>query len=91
MMDPNIRFKGVVVIEGKKQALEEAKKDRTGLVLWTDGSKLDKGKIGAAVCWKDNRLSQWKDKSVFLGEKKEILDEELWAILEALDVARKKH
>ena len=82
MMDPSIGFKGDVIIEGKKQALEEAKKDRTGLVLWTDGSKLDKGKVGAAVCW--------KDKSVFLAKNKEILDAELWAILEALGVAKKE-
>ena len=50
MMDPSIEFKGDIIMEGKKQALEEAKKDRTGLVLWTKGSKLDKGKVGAAVC-----------------------------------------
>lgn len=89
-MDPSMVFKGDVIIEGRNQALKEAKKNRMGLVLWTDGSKLDKGKVGTAVCWKDKRLGQWKEKSIFLGKNKEILDAELWAILEALGIARKE-
>lgn len=90
MMDHRMVFKEDIVIEPKKQALEEAIKDRTSLVLWTDEFKLDKGKVRAAVCWRDTRLGLWKDKSGFLGENKEILDAELWAILEALDIARKE-
>ena len=45
--------KADVIIKFKKEAFEAAKKDRTGLVLWTDGSKLDQGQTAAAVCWKD--------------------------------------
>lgn len=52
------------------------------------GFKLDQGNIGAAVCRRDKGRDQWKDKSVFLGKSKEILDAELWAILEALGIAR---
>lgn len=52
------------------------------------GSKLDQGNIGAAVCRRDKGRDQWKDKSVFLGKSKEILDAELWAILEALGITR---
>lgn len=44
MMDCSMVFKGDTMMESKKQALEEAIKDRTGLVLWTDESKLDKGR-----------------------------------------------
>lgn len=40
-MGPSIRFKGEVVIEYQRQVLEEARKYRTGIVMWTDGSKLD--------------------------------------------------
>lgn len=59
MMDSSMAFQGdFIIIEPKKQALEKAKKDRTGLVLWTDGSKLDEGKVGAAVCWRVIRLGQ---------------------------------
>lgn len=90
-IDPSIVFRGDIIIECKKQALEAAKKDRTGLVLWTDGSKLDNGNLGATVCWRDKSLGQWNDKIVFLGKNKEILDAELWAILEALSILRKEH
>ena len=86
------RFSGKIVIQPKKNALEEARKYRAGLVMWTDGSKLDHGtgRVGAAVCWKEKTLDSWKEKSVFLGRNKEILDAELWAILEALDIAAKE-
>ena len=60
-------FINAAIIKPKKEALEEAKKDRTGLTLWTDGSKLDQGHVAAAICWRDNLLGQWKEKSVFLG------------------------
>lgn len=69
-IDPELQFKGEVLIKLKKQALEEATKNLTGLVLWTDESKLDQGNTEAAVCWKDINLDQWKEKSVFLGKNK---------------------
>ncbi len=57
--------------------------------MWVDGSKLDQGNAGAAVCWKDKVSNSWKSTAVFLGKNKEILDAELWAIANGLDVARK--
>ena len=33
------RLKGQVIIQEEEQALEEAKREREGLVLWTDGSR----------------------------------------------------
>ena len=33
------RLKGQVIIPEEEQALEEARKEREGLVLWTDGSR----------------------------------------------------
>lgn len=80
-------FEGKIIVENKKQALHEATKYRAGLVLWTDGSKLDNGNTGAAVCWKDKRSDRWRQKSVFLGRNKEVLDAELWAISNALEIA----
>ena len=55
--------------------------------MWTDGSKLNNRRCGAAVCWEDIKTKQWRQKSVFLGKNKEILDVELWAIAESLDIA----
>ena len=88
-MEPD-RFKGKIFIQAKKDALEEAKKYRPGLVMWTDGSKLNHGRVGAAVCWREKAIDFWKEKSTYLGKNKEILDAELWAILSALDIAAKK-
>lgn len=62
------KFEVQVVIEPTKDA-EKAKRDCRGLVLWTDGSKLDQGNVGAAVCWKEKISNQWKEQSVFLGGK----------------------
>ena len=78
----------MLLIKGKKEAMEEARKDKPGLVLWTDGSKLDQGQTAAAVCWEDKLAAKWKEKSIFLGRNKEILDAELWAISEALEIAK---
>lgn len=50
---PDFYFQGKIIIEHKEQALKEATKNRAGFVLWTDGSKLEQGNTGAAVCWKD--------------------------------------
>ena len=81
------KFKADIIIRCKKKALEEARKLQAGLVLWTDGSKLDQGQVAAAVCWEDNPTGRWREKSEYLGKNKEIVDAELWAILEALDIA----
>ncbi len=61
------RFSGKIVIQPKKNAFEEAKKYRAGLVMWTDRSKLDYGigQVGAAVCWKEKTLDSWKEKVSF--------------------------
>lgn len=84
------RFSGKIVIQPKESALEEAKKYRAGLVMLTDGSEDRVGRVGAAICWREKSLDSWKEKSFFLGKNKEIIDAELWAISEALDIAVKK-
>ncbi len=43
----------------------------------------------AAFCWIDKKANQSEKKCIFLWKSKEILDEELWAILEVLDLAKK--
>ena len=85
-LGPNAGFCGIVMEEIKK-AMEEAKKHRTGHVLWVDGSKLSQGNAAAAVCWKE--LDSWKNSSVFLDMNKEITDAELWAIATGLGIAGK--
>ena len=58
-------------------------------MLWTDGSKLGQGHIAAALCWKDKPTAKRKEKNIFLGKNNEILDADLWAILEALDTVKR--
>ena len=86
-IEPGTCFQGEITIKCKKQALKEATRYQAGFVIWTDGSKLDNGSCGAAICWRDKRLNKWKQKSVFFGKNKEILDAELWAVSDALDTA----
>ena len=83
-------FPGEIVIETKKKAIEQAKRQQVGTVFWTDGSRLDTDNIGAAVTWKDKNVDKWKEMSVFFGKNKEILDAELWAISMALEAARRE-
>ena len=81
-------FKADIIVRCKKRALEEARKNQPGLVVWKDGSKLDQGQLAAAICWEDKFTGQWKRRSVFLGKNKEIVNANLWAIL-ALDKANR--
>ena len=78
--EPASGFAGSIIIE-KKKALEEAKRCQTGAVMWADGSKLDQGNVGAAVCWKDRDPNNWKNK--------EILDADLWEIADGIEIPRK--
>ena len=54
---PSFNFGGKVIIEEKKKAVEEAKKHRPRIVIWTDRSKLAHRNAGAAVSWKNQDLS----------------------------------
>ena len=57
--------------------------------MWVDGSKLHQRNVRAAICSKDRDLDSWKNTCVLLGKIKEILDAELWAIADGLEIARK--
>lgn len=79
----------MLLLKVRREHLEDARRNQPGLFLWTDGSKLDQGQAAAdAVCWEDKVTGWWKEKSVFLGKNKEIVDADLCAILEALDMGQ---
>ena len=46
-------FPGKILVQESKTAKDEAQKDRSGLALWLDGSKLESRGAGAAVVWKN--------------------------------------
>jgi len=58
------RLKGQVIIQEEEQALEEARKERNGSVLWTDGLRKEDEWVGCAVVWKEER---WNKRRVPLG------------------------
>ena len=68
-----------VALQARQEALQEAQKDRDGIVFWTDGSRLDTGKEGSAV-WFEKKSDKWQKKRRYLGENKDSFDAELWAI-----------
>ena len=58
-----------VVLQPKREALQEAKRNRDGVILWTDGSRLDIGKAGTAIVWFEKSLDKWQEKKQYLGGK----------------------
>jgi len=78
------RLKGQVIIQEEEQALEEARKEREDLVLWTDGSRKKDEWVGCAVVWTEER---WNKRRVHLGRQKEAFDAEMYAMSEAVKIA----
>jgi len=81
----NRGLKGEVIIQDEKQALEEAKVEREGLVFWTDGSRKEDEWVGCAVGWEDE--GRWKKRRVYLRRQKEAFDAEMSAMSEAMKIA----
>jgi ribonuclease HI len=79
------RLKGQVIIQDEEQALEEARKERDGLVFWTDGSRKEDEWVGCAVVWKEG--GRWNKRRVHLGRQKEAFDAEMYAMSEAVKIA----
>ena len=52
--------------------------------VWTDGSRLDSGRVGAAVAFKE--AGSWKGRGTYLGQNKEVFDAEVFAIGHALEI-----
>ena len=48
-------LKAKVIIQHKEQAMVKARKERKGLLLWTDGSRKEDEWVGCAVVWKEER------------------------------------
>ena len=72
-----------VIVEKKEDALRVAAEwsDHRGTV-WTDGSRLEHGPIGAA--WAFKRGDKWVRRVTFLGSNKEVFDAEVYAVLQAV-------
>jgi hypothetical protein len=84
---PEVRksIMGKVIILEEERALEEAKKERDGLVLWTDGSRKEDEWTGCAVVWEEGNM--WGKRRIHLGRQKEAFDAEMYAMSEAVKIA----
>ena len=71
--------------EGKKEAEEE----RPGLVMFTDGSRLEEGAAGYAVAWKNGQT--WKGIKTHMGYNQEAFDAECAALARALESASRRN
>ena len=77
-------FPGQVVVDIRRGALDTAGTWRRGNTIWTDGSRLDSGSVGAACAWRTSR--GWIGRRFHLGNNKEVFDAEVYAIYQALSV-----
>ena len=76
-------FQGEVIVEQKEDALRTAQEWRDlGRTVWTDGSRLEDGRVGAAWAWWQE--GEWRGDGSFLGTNKEVFDAEVYALLGAI-------
>ena len=80
-------FLGRVVIQEKEQALAVAGGWDTDSpnTVWTDGSRLDSGDVGAA-CASSGGGGEWVGQGFYLGHNKEVFDAEIFAIYQAMRI-----
>ena len=76
-------FQGEVHVAQEEEALQVAREwtdlERT---VWTDGSRLESGRVGAAWAWWQE--GGWRGDGSFIGTNKEVFDAEVYALLEAI-------
>jgi ribonuclease HI len=71
----------------REEALIVAREQYLGLSLWSDGSRLNNGRVGAGVAWQ--ALGAWHARGVPLRTGKEVFDAKLIGACKALELALK--
>jgi ribonuclease HI len=74
--------------EDEKGAKTEAERTRPGLTMFTDGSRLENGKVGYAVVWQKGR--SWVGIKNHMRDNQEAYDAECAALARALEEAAKR-
>ncbi|ODM21086.1 hypothetical protein SI65_04139 [Aspergillus cristatus] len=85
-----IDFPGIIRVPQADQAREEAHKMPPQGTFWSDGSRLEDGRVGAGIAWKTEGDSQWHIKGRPMGKGAEVFDAELVGVVEALQEAEKQ-
>jgi ribonuclease HI len=80
-------FDAELIREEREEAKREAGRQRPGLVMFTDGSRLENGAAGYAVAWKNGQT--WEGIKAHMGYNQEAYDAECAALARALDTAVK--
>ena len=76
------RFGGRIVVEKKEEALRTAREWDRPDTVWTDGSRQENGRVGAACVWRNGE--GWTGRRFYLGTNKEVFDAEVFAVYQAL-------
>ena len=74
-----------LIQEEREEAKREAERERPGLVMFTDGSRLENEAAGYAVAWKTGQT--WKGIKAHMGFNQEAFDAECAALARALEMA----
>jgi ribonuclease HI len=78
-------FPGWVIVLDTIEALRQAQESRPGLSLWSDGSRLEDGRVGAGVAW-ELPQGNWRTRKFPLGKGKEVYDAEIYGAYAALEI-----
>jgi len=81
-------FDAALIQDEQEEAKREAEKKRPGLVLFTDGSRLENEAAGYAVAWKNGQT--WEGIKTHMGFNQEAYDAECDALSRALETAGKR-
>jgi len=79
---------GELLQEKEAEAKAAAEKERPGLTMFTDGSRLDDGAAGYAVVWKNGQ--SWKGIKTHMRFNQEAYDAECAALARALEAAQRR-
>jgi len=76
-----------LIQEEREEAKRQAERERPGLVMFTDGSRLENEAAGYAVAWKNGQT--WEGIKTHMGYNQEAYDAECAALARALEKAAK--
>jgi ribonuclease HI len=80
-------FEVGLIQEEREEAKREAERERPGLVMFTDGSRLESEAAGYAVAWRNGQT--WEGIKTHMGFNQEAYDAECAALARALETAAK--
>ena len=81
-------FPGRVEVQSTEKALDAAQAICPKRAIWSDGSRLEDGKVGAGIAWQDSG-GIWKTRGFSLGRGQEVFDAELLGAMQGLRAAKR--